>query len=179
MLGFGLLGRRVMIRTPGHIKRAPRLDLRRPAVLIDSDGVATDVLILDVSSGGFRLEVPEPPRIGEHATLRVSETRGFPFRSAGRSGKRPAAYFSARSIGKSGPDKHAEVQLWPTTVTETRSAGRTASAERAKTGGKAASGARAAARSATGGIRTGGRASAGATEGPGLLQRLALLEDAR
>ena len=67
-----------MPRVPGFNNRAPRLDLRRPAVLIDSDGVATDVLILDVSSGGFRLEVPEAPRIGEHVTLRVERCEDFP-----------------------------------------------------------------------------------------------------
>jgi hypothetical protein len=67
-----------MPRVPGFNKRAPRIDLRRQAVLIDSDGVATDVLILDVSSGGFRLEVPEPPRIGEHVTLRVDRCEDFP-----------------------------------------------------------------------------------------------------
>ena len=67
-----------MPRVPGFNKRAPRIDLRRPAVLINSDGVATDVLILDVSSGGFRLEVPDAPRIGEHVTLRVERCEDFP-----------------------------------------------------------------------------------------------------
>ena len=31
-----------------------------------------------LGSGGFRLEVPEPPRIGEHATLRVERSEEFP-----------------------------------------------------------------------------------------------------
>ena len=44
-----------MARVPGLNKRAPRIDLRRPAVLINSDGVEFDVIILDVSNGGFRL----------------------------------------------------------------------------------------------------------------------------
>lgn len=60
-------------RMPGFIKRAPRIDLRRPAVLIDSNGVETVVTILDVSSGGFKLEVAEPPRIGAIVILRVEE----------------------------------------------------------------------------------------------------------
>jgi len=62
-----------MRRVPGFIKRAPRIDLKRPAVLIDSKGVETVVTILDVSSGGFkaRFEGTEPPRIGEMMTLRV------------------------------------------------------------------------------------------------------------
>jgi len=60
-----------MARVPGLIKRAPRIDLRRPAVLIDSAGAETVVTILDVSSGGFKLQVAETPRIGEVVILRV------------------------------------------------------------------------------------------------------------
>ena len=62
-----------MRRVPGFIKRAPRIDLKRPAVLIDSKGVETVVTILDVSSGGFKaqFEGAEPPRIGDVMTLRV------------------------------------------------------------------------------------------------------------
>jgi hypothetical protein len=59
-------------------KRAPRIDLRRPAVMVNSDGVEWDVIILDVSSGGFRLEVSECPRIGELITLRVEHREEFP-----------------------------------------------------------------------------------------------------
>ena len=60
-----------MRRVPGFIKRAPRIDLRRPAVLIDSQGVETVVTILDVSSGGFKLQIDEVPRIGDIVMLRV------------------------------------------------------------------------------------------------------------
>lgn len=67
-----------MARMPGYNKRAPRIDLRKPAVLIDADGLATNVTVLDVSSGGFRIEVSETPRIGEHVTLRVDRGDEFP-----------------------------------------------------------------------------------------------------
>ena len=67
-----------MARVEGFSKRAPRVDLRRPAVLINSDGVETPVTILDVSSGGFRLEVAESPRIAEFVTLRVEHGEEFP-----------------------------------------------------------------------------------------------------
>ena len=60
-----------MARIPGHIKRAPRVDMRRPAILINSDGAEFEVVILDISSGGFRLEVPDTLRIGEFVTLRT------------------------------------------------------------------------------------------------------------
>lgn len=60
-----------MRRVPGFIKRAPRIDFRRPAVLIDSKGVETVVTVLDVSSGGFKLQVEELPRIGDVVILRV------------------------------------------------------------------------------------------------------------
>lgn len=67
-----------MARTPGIIKRAPRVDVRRSVTLINSDGVESSATILDVSSGGFRLEVTETPRIGEHVTLRVERGEQFP-----------------------------------------------------------------------------------------------------
>ena len=67
-----------MARVDGFQKRAPRIDLRRPAVLINSDGAETDAIILDVSSGGFRLEISDIPRIGEHVTLRVDRGDEYP-----------------------------------------------------------------------------------------------------
>ena len=67
-----------MAREQGISKRAPRIDLRRQAVMVDSDGREHDVTILDVSSGGFRLEVSESPRIGEFVTLRVEHGEQFP-----------------------------------------------------------------------------------------------------
>jgi hypothetical protein len=67
-----------MARTPGIIKRAPRVDVRRTVVLINSDGMESAATILDVSSGGFRLEVTETPRIGEHVSLRVEHGEQFP-----------------------------------------------------------------------------------------------------
>ena len=67
-----------MARIPGFQKRAPRIDLRRPAVLINSDGDEAEATILDVSSGGFRLQVTELPRIGEHVILRVDRGDEYP-----------------------------------------------------------------------------------------------------
>jgi hypothetical protein len=60
-----------MDRTPGVAKRAPRIDIRKPATVINSDGAAVKAIILDVSGSGFRLEVSENLRIGEFVTLRV------------------------------------------------------------------------------------------------------------
>ena len=67
-----------MGRDQGISKRAPRVDLRRSAMLIDSDGNEHNVIILDVSSGGFRLEVSETPRIGEFVALRVEHGEEYP-----------------------------------------------------------------------------------------------------
>jgi len=58
----------------GFTKRAPRVDVRRPAIPIDSDGCQSEVTILDISSGGFRILVSENPRIGERVTLRVEHS---------------------------------------------------------------------------------------------------------
>ena len=60
-----------MGRERGFIKRAPRIDLDRSAVLVDSAGTQQAVTVVDVSSGGFRLEVTEAPRIGEFVTMRI------------------------------------------------------------------------------------------------------------
>jgi PilZ domain len=67
-----------MVRVPGFIKRSPRVDLRRPAVLIHSDGTETEVIVLDVSSGGFRLEFKEVPPVGASVRLRVERGHEFP-----------------------------------------------------------------------------------------------------
>ena len=63
-----------MARAPGFVKRAPRVDLRQPAVLINSDGIAMDVVLLDLSSSGFKIEAPETLRIGEVVTLQVGRS---------------------------------------------------------------------------------------------------------
>ena len=67
-----------MARLPGFSKRAPRIDMRRPAVLINSDGVEIGVTVLDLSSGGFRIELSEPARIGEFVWLRVEHCEEYP-----------------------------------------------------------------------------------------------------
>ena len=67
-----------MSRLPGITKRAPRVDLRRPALVIDSDGHASDVTVLDVSSGGFRLQTSEGLRIGEFVSLQVEHSEIVP-----------------------------------------------------------------------------------------------------
>lgn len=67
-----------MVREPGMSKRAPRVELRRPAVLVDSDSKPTDVVILDISSGGFRIECGDDLKIGEFVQLRVEHGQEFP-----------------------------------------------------------------------------------------------------
>src|SRR5436853_5678031 len=92
-----------MDRADGYSKRAPRVDLRRPAVMIDSDGRESRVLILDVSSGGFRLGVTESPRIGEFVTLRVERRDEFRAQIRWALERRLAAFSwtkPARRIGK-------------------------------------------------------------------------------
>lgn len=55
----------------GFSKRPPRIDLRQPVVMINSDGHVSNAIILDVSSTGFRLELADLVRVGELVTLRV------------------------------------------------------------------------------------------------------------
>ena len=65
-----------MGRDPSLNKRAPRVSLSRPAIIIHEDGYEATAIIVDVSSGGFRLEVTETPRIGEFVRLQID--RGDP-----------------------------------------------------------------------------------------------------
>jgi hypothetical protein len=65
-----------MGRDPGFNERAPRVSLRRPVIIVHEDGFEASATVLDVSSGGFRLEVTETPRIGEFVTLHID--RGEP-----------------------------------------------------------------------------------------------------
>jgi hypothetical protein len=67
-----------MERETGLTEGAAREELRRAAVLIDSDGAETAVVILDISRGGFRLELEASPRPGEFATLRIEPDQEFP-----------------------------------------------------------------------------------------------------
>lgn len=55
----------------GFRKQAPRIDLRQPAVLINSDGTAENIVILDVSAAGFRVELPGGLHKGEIVTPRA------------------------------------------------------------------------------------------------------------
>ena len=51
-----------------------------PAILIDSDGGELPVTVLDLSSGGFRLQAGEMLVVGEEVRLRVSRYGDFPAR---------------------------------------------------------------------------------------------------
>jgi hypothetical protein len=62
-----------MVRTPGMSKRAPRVDVRKPAIVVNSDGVQVEATILDISGSGFRLHVLDKLHIGEFVSLRVDD----------------------------------------------------------------------------------------------------------
>lgn len=66
------------MRTPGEIKREPRVDVTFDACLIDSSGVEHQVKVLDLSKSGFRLECEEMLRIGERVELRTKRHGDFP-----------------------------------------------------------------------------------------------------
>jgi hypothetical protein len=62
-----------MVRTPGMSKRAPRVDVRKGAIVINSDGDEIDVTLLDISGSGFRLQLSDKLHIGEFVQLRVDD----------------------------------------------------------------------------------------------------------
>ena len=74
MLGKSREGAAKLRRPIGFIKRAPRIDYSRPAVLVDSAGAEHQVTLLDISSSGFKLQVSDLPRIGDLVTLRVDKS---------------------------------------------------------------------------------------------------------
>ena len=66
------------MRTPGEIKREPRVDVIFDAHLVDSSGIEHQVKVLDLSKSGFRLECEEMFRIGERVELRTKRHGDFP-----------------------------------------------------------------------------------------------------
>ena len=66
-----------MVDAPRFNKRSPRVDVRRSAVLVDSGGTEHAVTILDISSGGFRLEISDTLKIGEFVTVRADRGAEF------------------------------------------------------------------------------------------------------
>ena len=59
------------MRTPVTHPRRPRIDVRKRATLINSDGTEIGATVLDISSDGFRLSVIESLRVGELVSLCV------------------------------------------------------------------------------------------------------------
>lgn len=64
-------------RDRSWIKRAPRIDGEHEALVVDSEGRLYPVKILDISSGGFKLQADETFRIGEYIGIRVSKYGEF------------------------------------------------------------------------------------------------------
>ena len=60
-----------MTRLRHILKRAPRVGVRQYAAMVLPDGREVPVVILNVSSGGFRIESQETLPIGEFVTLRA------------------------------------------------------------------------------------------------------------
>jgi hypothetical protein len=54
------------------------VDVRRPAVLTNSDDLQINVIILDISAAGFRIEVHESINVGELVTLRMDRAEDLP-----------------------------------------------------------------------------------------------------
>jgi hypothetical protein len=59
-------------------QRETRIQLGRPAVLVESDGCRIPVLLLDVSRSGFRLQSDAELVIGEMVELQVPRSEPIP-----------------------------------------------------------------------------------------------------
>ena len=81
------------MREPGHIKRAPRVDTNINASVTDSDGSSLDVVVLDISREGCRLEADGTLKIGEKIELNVPRYGTFPAQIRWAMGKEAGAVF--------------------------------------------------------------------------------------
>lgn len=60
-----------MDRRRAMANRERRIDVRKPAILVNSDGMEIMAIVLDISSHGFRVEVDDQLRVGELVSLHV------------------------------------------------------------------------------------------------------------
>ena len=67
------LGGKNVMRTPGHVKRAPRIDANINATVTDSDGESVPVTIVDISKDGCRMETDGTLLIGEQVEIHVAD----------------------------------------------------------------------------------------------------------
>lgn len=81
------------MREPGQIKRAPRVDTRINASLIDSDGNQAEVVVIDISKEGCRLETEGMLKIGEKVQLQVPKYGNFPAQIRWAIGNQAGAVF--------------------------------------------------------------------------------------
>ena len=81
------------MREPGQIKRAPRVDTNIDASLTDSDGSSMEVVVLDISREGCRLEADGTLKIGEKIELHVPRYGTFPAQVRWAMGNEAGAVF--------------------------------------------------------------------------------------
>lgn len=71
--------------------RPTRIDVRYTAVLITSDGLASNVVVKDISAAGFRLDASDDLIVGEHIQPRVGKEGPVMAELRWTQGPRPAA----------------------------------------------------------------------------------------
>jgi hypothetical protein len=81
------------MREPGFVKRAPRVDTKFNASLIDSDGGKVAVVVTDISREGCRLETDGSLKIGEKIELEVPKYGTFPAQVRWAMGNEAGAVF--------------------------------------------------------------------------------------
>ena len=82
-----------MMREPGQVKRAPRVDTRFEATLTDSDGNVVSVIVMDISREGCRLETDGSLKIGEKVQIAVPKYGNFPAQIRWAMGNEAGAVF--------------------------------------------------------------------------------------
>ena len=67
------MGMNVKLKAGGYRERAARIAVRCDAVLTETDGCELDVVIIDVSRDGFRLQSRSELEIGAEVSLSVAK----------------------------------------------------------------------------------------------------------
>lgn len=81
------------MREPGFIKRSPRVDTQFATSLTDSDGNRIEVVVVDLSREGCRLQTEATLKIGEQVQIDVPKYGTFPAQIRWALGNEAGAYF--------------------------------------------------------------------------------------
>ena len=79
-------------------RASKRIDVHLDAVLVNSVGTEVDVVVLDLSADGFRIETNAVLRVGEEVILRTKRDGNVPARIVWTLGLEAGGTFNAKPV---------------------------------------------------------------------------------